>query len=161
MAAAVWSTGSACGRAGPRRMSSLWSLKPWRILGCCSMQRARETRASLWCWRMDSCCSTTNKVHHQYLFTLDNQCPHSPFCHTERQLIHIQQISSPENNDKYKSSIVNTKTSLHLNHHYNWCANGWSIYRIFKYKKEKGGLQGSGETDHGKGKSQINWKRKR
>lgn len=57
-----WSTGWLRGQNGQKRTSSLWSLKPWRALGCCYMQKASGTTASTWCCTKDSCCSTTNKV---------------------------------------------------------------------------------------------------
>lgn len=47
-AAAVWCSGWVPGRGGRPETSSLWSLKPWGILGRCCTQREREDSASVW-----------------------------------------------------------------------------------------------------------------
>lgn len=71
----AWSTDWVWGQAGLWWRLFLWSLKPWRILGHCSMQRDSEITASRWCSRKESCYSTTYRVGHRSQRSTDiNEC---------------------------------------------------------------------------------------
>lgn len=61
-APAAWCSGPVPDLNKSPRRSSPWSLKQWRILGCCCMQRDNMDSASVWSWTEENCFCCLDKV---------------------------------------------------------------------------------------------------